>query len=82
MNRLVVELRRSGVTVTVPPALTVLEALADNGIEIPSLCRSGICGTCETPVLAAEFAPPGRAPATLRLCVTETGTMTRLALDL
>ncbi|WP_228539984.1 2Fe-2S iron-sulfur cluster binding domain-containing protein [Nocardia sp. XZ_19_385] len=82
MDRLVVELRRSGRTVTVAPELTVLEALEDNGIEVPSMCRAGICGTCETPVLAAEFAPEVRAPATLRLCVTESGTMTRLALDL
>ncbi|MEV6560680.1 2Fe-2S iron-sulfur cluster binding domain-containing protein [Nocardia sp. NPDC051756] len=50
---LVVELRRSGRTVLVPPALTVLEALENEGIPIDSMCRAGICGTCETTALAA-----------------------------
>ncbi|WP_338757866.1 2Fe-2S iron-sulfur cluster binding domain-containing protein [Nocardia vulneris] len=39
-SALVVRLRRSGRTLTVPAELTVLEALERAGIEIPSLCRA------------------------------------------
>jgi len=46
-----VELRRSGLTVTVPPQRSVLEAMAAAGVPVLSSCRQGTCGTCETPVL-------------------------------
>jgi ferredoxin-NADP reductase len=47
-----VELARTGTTVTVRPDSTVLDAVCDAGVEILSSCRQGICGTCETTVLA------------------------------
>jgi ferredoxin-NADP reductase len=47
-----VELARTGVTVTVTPDQTVLEAVATAGADVLSSCRQGICGTCETTVLA------------------------------
>jgi ferredoxin-NADP reductase len=49
-----VELARTGVTVTVPPEMTVLEAVGKVGVEVLSSCRQGICGTCETTVLAGK----------------------------
>ena len=49
-----VELARRGTTVTVTPDRSVLEAVADAGVEVLSSCRQGICGTCETTVLAGE----------------------------
>jgi ferredoxin-NADP reductase len=49
-----VELARTGVTVTVPPEETVLEAVGKVGVDVLSSCRQGICGTCETTVLAGE----------------------------
>jgi ferredoxin-NADP reductase len=49
-----VELARTGVTVTVPPEMTVLEAVGTAGVDVLSSCRQGICGTCETTVLAGE----------------------------
>jgi ferredoxin len=49
-----VELARTGTTVTVPPGRTVLEAVAEVGVEVLSSCRQGICGTCETTVLEGE----------------------------
>ena len=45
---------RSGVTATVPDGTTVLEAVRDAGIDVLSSCEEGICGTCETTVLAGE----------------------------
>lgn len=46
-----VVLQRSGLTVTVAPGMAVLEAVEGQGIDTPSSCREGICGTCETRVL-------------------------------
>jgi ferredoxin-NADP reductase len=47
-----VQLARSGVTVAVTPGLTILDALANAGIATTHSCQQGICGTCETRVLA------------------------------
>jgi ferredoxin-NADP reductase len=49
-----VVLERSGLTVDVPPELTVLEAVENAGIDVLSSCTEGICGTCETTVLEGE----------------------------
>lgn len=50
----VVELARSRKTVTVTPQMTVLDALKGVGVEVLSSCRRGICGTCDTAVLAGR----------------------------
>jgi ferredoxin-NADP reductase len=49
-----VELARTGTTVTVPPEVSVLEAVAGAGVDVLSSCRQGICGTCETGVLSGR----------------------------
>ena len=47
-----VHLRRSGTTVTVTPDVSVLDAVTAAGVDVLSSCRRGVCGTCETTVLA------------------------------
>lgn len=47
-----VTLAQSGKTVTVPVGSTVLEALRDAGVKVPSSCESGTCGTCKTRYLS------------------------------
>jgi ferredoxin-NADP reductase len=47
-----VELRRSGMTLRVPPAKSILRAVEEAGIAVLSSCQEGTCGTCETAVLA------------------------------
>jgi ferredoxin len=42
---------RTGITVTVPAELSVLEALENEGVSVLSSCTEGTCGTCETAVL-------------------------------
>jgi ferredoxin-NADP reductase len=49
-----VELTLSGMTVTVPPEKSILEAVEDAGVPVLSSCQEGTCGTCETPVLEGE----------------------------
>jgi ferredoxin len=46
--------RRSGVTVTVYPGTSVLDALGDQGVVIATSCGEGVCGTCETKVVEGD----------------------------
>jgi cytochrome P450/ferredoxin-NADP reductase len=48
----VAELRDSGVSVAVSADQTLLQALRANGIDVPSDCEEGLCGSCEVGVLA------------------------------
>ncbi|MFC9979222.1 PDR/VanB family oxidoreductase [Gordonia sp. NPDC127522] len=41
-----VELTTSGRTVDVPAGTSMLEALENEGIVVPNLCRQGVCGEC------------------------------------
>ena len=49
-----VRLARSGKVVEVPVTKTILEVLRDNGLDVPSSCETGTCGTCRTKMLAGE----------------------------
>jgi vanillate O-demethylase ferredoxin subunit len=50
----VVELTRSGRRVDVPAGVSILDALRAAGVDVPSSCEQGICGTCETAVIAGR----------------------------
>jgi len=41
--------------VAVGAQTTILNAITRRGVDAPSLCRRGICGTCETTVLAGSI---------------------------
>jgi ferredoxin len=45
---------RSGITLTVPPGRSILSVARECGIDVYSSCTEGICGTCETEVLAGR----------------------------
>lgn len=49
-----VELDASGLTLTVTADQTLAEAIEAAGVDIPTSCREGTCGTCETYVLEGE----------------------------
>lgn len=49
-----VRLARTGKVVEVPVTKTILEVLRDNGLDVPSSCETGTCGTCRTKMLAGE----------------------------
>lgn len=38
-----------GRELAVPSGVSLLEALEDSGIEVPNLCRQGVCGECRLP---------------------------------
>jgi vanillate O-demethylase ferredoxin subunit len=47
-----VELAKSKRSITVQPGQTLLQALQDAGLKVKVSCEQGICGTCETRVIA------------------------------
>jgi ferredoxin len=74
---------------TVEPGTSVLATLLNAGLDIPSSCQEGICGTCETGVVSGR--PDHRdsllsdqekaAGTTMMLCVSRSHTP-ELVLDL
>jgi vanillate O-demethylase ferredoxin subunit len=49
-----VKLASSGKVVTVPAGRTVIQVLAEQGVEVPYSCEEGVCGTCLTRVIEGE----------------------------
>ncbi|MEU7635272.1 PDR/VanB family oxidoreductase [Streptomyces sp. NPDC039016] len=84
-----VECRASGRTLTVGADTSILRAAEDAGILVNSSCRDGICGSCETRVLAGTpdhrdsllSAAEHAASATMMICVSRCAS-DRLVLDL
>lgn len=56
-----VELADSGLTLTVPPDRTLLQCLRAAGIDLPSDCEEGLCGTCEVGVASGAIDHRDRA---------------------
>ncbi|MFA4926957.1 MAG: PDR/VanB family oxidoreductase [Patulibacter sp.] len=84
-----VELVQTGVTLTVEPGVSILDAVLDAGVDVDSSCEEGTCGTCETDVL--EGVPDHRdvvltdaeqaAGAVMMICVSRCRSK-KLVLDL
>lgn len=49
-----VELAESGVEVEVPSDRSILDVVREAGVDVPSSCEEGTCGTCETTVLEGD----------------------------
>lgn len=83
-----VECRASNISVSVPGTCSILDAMEQAGIDWPSSCREGVCGTCEATVL--EGVPDHRdsllspeeqeSGETLMVCVSRAKT-DRLVID-
>lgn len=84
-----VELRRSGLVLDVPADRSILEVVRANGIDVPSACEEGVCGTCETALLEGEaehrdmlLTPAERvANRSMMICISRARSQ-RLVLDL
>jgi phthalate 4,5-dioxygenase reductase subunit len=50
-----VRLAKSGDRIAVPVGKTILEALRDHGLDVPSSCESGTCGTCRTRLISGDI---------------------------
>jgi ferredoxin-NADP reductase len=84
-----VVLDHSGITLTVPTDKSILRVVEDAGIDVPSSCEEGTCGTCETSILEGEpehrdsvLSEEGRtACRSMMICVSRCAGR-RLVLDL
>lgn len=48
-------LNRSGQVIDAPGTTSVVEVLAEAGVDVITSCSKGVCGTCEVDVLAGEI---------------------------
>ncbi len=82
-----VELARSGRQLEVSAEQSLLEALESAGLEIPNLCRGGVCGQCQTRYLKGDvehrdhFLAPHERADSLMPCVSR-GCGSPILLDL
>ena len=84
-----VVLARSGIELEVAEDVTILQAIERAGVTIESLCREGVCGTCEVPLLEGvadhrdQYLDDDEkvAQKTILLCVSRSRTP-RLVIDL
>lgn len=49
-----IELQKSGRVLPVPADKSILDVLETSGIDIPTSCRQGTCGTCEVAIVSGE----------------------------
>ena len=49
-----IELAKSNLILKVTAGKSILEVVFEAGISVPSSCREGICGSCETAILCGE----------------------------
>ncbi|WP_371038921.1 2Fe-2S iron-sulfur cluster-binding protein [Rhodosalinus sp. FB01] len=50
----VVVIKETGARYVVPPGKTILEVLTEQGLDAPSSCEAGTCGTCRTKLVDGE----------------------------
>lgn len=74
---------------TVPPGVSIMATLRAGGVQIPSSCEEGICGTCETKVIEGTpdhrdflLTDAERAANTVLMPCVSRSLSTRLVLDL
>ena len=53
-EELVIEIQSTGQKISVTRAESLIDALARSGIEIPTSCQSGLCGTCKTRYISGD----------------------------
>ncbi|RLV47444.1 oxidoreductase [Nocardioides mangrovicus] len=88
-ERFEVELTRSDLVLTVAADKSILETVSEAGVDVPSSCQEGTCGTCETVVVSGEpdhrdsllSAAEQEANETMMICVSRSR-CPRLVLDL
>lgn len=71
-----VKLARSGEVLDVPTDKTILEVLRGHGLDVPSSCETGTCGTCKTKLVAGQadhrdlYLPDHERAGNIMICVS------------
>ena len=53
-DKLVIIVQSTGQKISVTRAESLIDALARSGIDIPTSCQSGLCGTCKTRYISGD----------------------------
>ena len=53
-EELVIEIQSTGQKISLTRAESLIDALARSGIEVPTSCQSGLCGTCKTRYISGD----------------------------
>ena len=53
-EELVIEVQSTGQKIMLIRSESIIDALARSGIDIPTSCQSGLCGTCKTRYISGE----------------------------
>ena len=53
-EELVIEIQSTGQKISLTRAESIIDALARMGIEVPTSCQSGLCGTCKTGYISGD----------------------------
>ena len=53
-EELVIEILSTGQKINITRAESIIDALARMGIEVPTSCQSGLCGTCKTRYISGD----------------------------
>lgn len=82
-------LAQRGLEIEVAPGESILDTLEMEGVIVPSVCREGICGTCECAVLEGDvdhrdqvLTPEERAGNQVMMVCVSRARGNRLVLDL
>jgi ferredoxin len=84
----IVKLAKSGQTVEVGPGQSIVEALEDAGVVVPTSCLAGLCATCKTGYSEGEvehndfILSDEEKQSCLTLCVSRARVGSTLVLDL
>jgi vanillate O-demethylase ferredoxin subunit len=53
-EELVIEIQSTGQKINVTRDESIIDALARSGIDVPTSCQSGLCGTCKTGYISGD----------------------------
>jgi len=53
-EELLIEVQSTGQKIILTRSESIIDALARSGIEIPTSCQSGLCGTCKTGYVSGD----------------------------
>ena len=53
-EELVIEVHSTGQKISLTRAESIIDALARSGIDVPTSCQSGLCGTCKTRYISGD----------------------------
>jgi vanillate O-demethylase ferredoxin subunit len=53
-EEIVIEILSTGQKISLTRAESIIDALARVGIEVPTSCQSGLCGTCKTRYISGD----------------------------